>query len=220
MRISERKRQLREVANNPGALAERQVLRAAAQAQPAARKTSVRPKTETTGARAKATATPSPKARARKQRGSGFYTGFGVFGLCFALIFGFTTVNTYRSDSDKYPAKIKAYQSAQVAYAKQLTQYHAVQVTYTKELAAYKTAVAKHTTPLPVKPKAPPSAPPKPKVLQSAAPTKPELSASSFMLPVLYALLSIAYLYLGRRAKMQNAAAGAATPAKRPAARG
>ena len=195
MRISERKRQLREQGENPDALAQRQAKRASAQAQPVARKPSARAQSSAgQKSQAKDTAAPAANTRARKPRGSGFYTGFGVFGLCFAIIFGITTFNQYRSDSDSYPTKVK--------------QYHAAQVKYPEQLAQYNEAVAKHANPLPAKPKAP------------TPPTKPELSAGSFALPVLYALLSIAYLYLGYRARTQSATSSTrAPPAKKAGAK-
>ncbi len=153
-----------------------------------ARKASVRSRPDT-GSRTggKSAVTPA-KARTRKPRGSGFYTGFGLFGLCFSVIFGISTYTTYNSDTTKYPAKVAAYNAAEATYSKQLT--------------AYNTAVAKHAKTIPAKPKAP------------QKPTKPELNAGSFALPVLYALLSIAYLYLGYRARMQSAAAARGPPAK------
>jgi hypothetical protein len=219
VRISERKRQLREVADNPDALVQRQNLRAAAQAQPqpVARKVSVRPRAEAGSTKVRASAAPAGKAGKRKPRGSGFYTGFGAFGLFFAVLFGATTYSTYRSDSDKYPGKVVAYHAAQVTYAKQIKAYDIAQTAltaYHKQLSSYNTAVSKHVKPLPAKPIAP-QAVGKPKALQ-AAPTKPVLNMGSFALPVLYALLSIAYLYLGYRTRMKNAAlASAAAPAKR-----
>jgi hypothetical protein len=190
VRISERKRQLRDSAGNPEVLAQRQSLRASAQAKPVARKASGRARAESSSDRtSKGASAPAANARVRKPRGSGFYTGFGAFGLCFAIIFGISTITTYRSDNDKYPTK--------------LAQYHTAQATYTKQLSAYDTAVSKHAKKVPAKPKAP------------AQPTKPALSAGSFMLPVLYGVLSIAYLYLGYRARTQAAAAATGPPSKR-----
>ena len=217
MRISERKRQLREVGGDPDALAQRQTLRAAAQAQPVARKASVRPRAETGSARTKATSKPTTPARTRKPRGSGFYTGFGAFGLFFSILFGATTYTTYRSDTDKYPAKVTAYHAEQRTYATQLKAYDMAQAAltaYHKQLSTYNTAVAKHVKPLPAKPAKAPQAVSKPKALP-AAPSKPELNAGSFMLPILYSVLSIAYLYLGYRTRMKNAALAAAAPVKR-----
>jgi hypothetical protein len=89
------------------------------------------------------------------------------------------------------------YLSNQSQYPARLAQYQAAQRAYPAKLAAYQTAIKKHVKPTPATPKQP-IAPVAPK--QPVAPTKPELNATSLALPGLYALLSIAYLYLGYRA--------------------
>jgi hypothetical protein len=59
--------------------------------------------------------------------------------------------------------------------------------------------VAHHIKPLPVLPH------------QPVAPQEPTISAGSFALPVLYMILSLAYLYLAYRAAQRTRAAGTRT---------
>jgi hypothetical protein len=181
VRISERKRQLRDIADSPEALAARQVQRAEHQARPATRKgpRQARGSVARSGSSAPSTAG-SP--RTRKPRGAGFYAGFGFFGLFFAVLLAGMTVTTYRGDNDKYPAKLQQYHSAQAAYTGQLARYHQ--------------AVQKHAKPAPVAPKVP------------VVPKKPALDMASFALPGLYGLLSLAYLYLAYRSKHPRAKLG------------
>lgn len=114
---------------------------------------------------------------ARKQRGPRFYAGFGFVGLLFSILLIQNTISTYNSDHKAYPAKHAQYVAAAKAYP--------------TELAKYQQAVAKHVKPAPKKPVAP------------KAPVDPTLSVGSFALPLLYIVLSLAYLYLAYRAKRQ-----------------
>jgi hypothetical protein len=189
VRISERKRQLREQAGSPNALAERAEARVRTSQQKASSAREPSPRTSS-GARQRQAPV---SARARKQRGARFYAGFGIVGLFFSILLLSTTVTSYNSEKDKYPAKVRQYQAAQLAYPMILAQYNSAKAA----VATYQAAVKKHVKPLP---KAPanmaPKAPAKP-----AAPVKPELNVISFALPILYGLLSIAYLYLAYRAR-------------------
>jgi hypothetical protein len=185
VRISERKRQLRERAGSPGALTERANARAAAPTRAAVASRNGTQQSAS-GARQRPSATP---ARARKQRGPRFYAGFGVVGLFFSLLLIYTTFTTYNHDTSVYPAKVAA--------------YHSAQMTYNTKHAAYVSAVAHHVKPLPAVPAKP------------VAPTKPTLSIASFALPVLYAVLSVAYLFLAYRAvQIRQRASGPPTGAK------
>jgi hypothetical protein len=105
-----------------------------------------------------------------------------------------TTISSYNNDQNKYPAKVAAYHTAQHAYPAMVAAYHAAQQTYSTKLAAYDQAIKNHVKPLPVAP-AKPVAP-----AQPVAPTKPSLSIASFALPGLYAILSLAYIFLAYRA--------------------
>jgi hypothetical protein len=188
VRISERKRQLREQAGSPTAIAER--ARAREQTIPA-KATPERGSTNRGSAGARQRQAPVA-ARARKQRGSRFYTGFGIVGLFFSILLLSTTVSNYNSEKDKYPTKVTQYQANLLAYPAQVTQYNAAKAA----VAQYQAAVKNHVKPLPKAPEnMAPKAPAKP-----AAPVKPELNVISFALPILYGLLSIAYLYLAWRA--------------------
>jgi len=178
VRISERKRQLREQAvsgprEDLGASETTPKAARVARARPAPAKSAPRASSKS-GARA-----PQPRARpVRKQRGPRFYAGFGVIGLLFSLTLIWTTFSSYNTNKNAYPA---------------------AQATYTAQSRAYPTAVAKyneakaqHVKPLPKAPVAP------------KAPTKPVLSLGSFALPILYVVLSLAYLYLAYRAAQQR----------------
>ncbi|MDB5074801.1 MAG: hypothetical protein JWO42_980 [Chloroflexi bacterium] len=182
MRISERKRQLRERAGSSGTLAGRVEARAAA-ATTAVASLRKAPRQSTTGARQRSTAAPT---RVRKQRGPRFYAGFGIIGLFFSILLIQTTISSYNHDQSTYPTKVAA--------------YHAAQMTYNTKHVAYLNAVAHHVKPLPAVPAVP------------VAPTHPSLNVASFALPVLYAILSIAYLFLAYRASQIKRRSAAPPP--------
>jgi hypothetical protein len=189
VRISERKRQLREQAGSPTAIAERAQARVRTSQQQASPARVAAPRSSS-GARQRQTPVTT---RARKQRGARFYAGFGIVGLFFSILLLSTTFTSYNSQKNDYPTKQAQYQAAKLVYPALLTQYNAAKTA----VAQYQAAVKKHVKPLP---KAPsnmaPKAPAKPVV-----PLKPELNVLSFALPILYGLLSIAYLYLAWRAR-------------------
>lgn len=179
MRISERKRQLREQnasVQRDSAVTEVAATRPERKAQ--GRAVAARPP-----ARSGKTSSRQSQARqpvARKQRGPRFYAGFGFVGLLFSILLIQNTYSTYNNDHKAYPAKYSAYVRAEAAYPAKLVQYHQ--------------ALAKHVTPAP-------KAPAKP-----VAPVDPTLSIGSFALPLLYVVLSLAYLYLAYRASRQQKA--------------
>ncbi|MGH2344578.1 MAG: hypothetical protein ACRDG4_05090, partial [Chloroflexota bacterium] len=113
-----------------------------------------------------------------------------VIGLLFSLTLIWTTFSSYNTNHKAYPA----------ARATYTAQSHA----YPTAVAKYNEAKAHHVKPLPKAPVAP------------KAPTDPTLSAGSFALPILYVLLSVAYLYLAYRAAQQRKSSdGTTTPAAR-----
>ena len=174
MRISERKKQLRErtagtaVRPDRPSPQERQAprLRPARQATPAAS----RPASRRSGQPLPAT---TRQARKRSPR---FYLGFGLVGLVFSVILVQSTVANYNSAHSKYLTK--------------LAQYHTALAKYHDALAKY---AAQHGHNV---------AKPQPPVIPQA----PTLTITDFLLPILYGLLSIAYLYLGYRASKKNQA--------------
>jgi hypothetical protein len=182
VRISERKRQLREqgLSEHSEELAASESTPRAAKVQQA-RPTAVKATPRQAGkAGTSKTGTSSRQARtrpARKQRGPRFYAGFGAIGLLFSLTLMWSTYSSYNTNHKAYPA-------AQATY---VAQHHA----YPTAVAAFKAAQAKHVKPAPKAPAVP------------KAPTNPTLSISSFALPILYLLLSVAYLYLAYRASRQ-----------------
>ncbi|HVA90277.1 MAG TPA: hypothetical protein VNL71_10585 [Chloroflexota bacterium] len=191
MRISERKRQLRE----QGASGQRES--DSTDEQPvrperAAQRSAVAARTPV---RQRSTSSRQGKARtpvARKPRGPRFYAGFGFVGLLFSILLIQNTYSTYNSDHKAFPAKLSAYVRQSTAYPAAVATYHA--------------ALAKHVKPTP-------KAPVKP-----VAPVDPTLSIGSFALPLLYVVLSLAYLYLAYRASRQQKAP--ATPIRAAPARG
>jgi hypothetical protein len=118
----------------------------------------------------------------RKQRSPRFFATFGLVGIVFSLFLIILTINKYHDDQNKYPAAVASYAVAQTHYPTAVATYHA--------------ALAQHIKPTPTAPKPP------------VAPQKPELSFSSFSLPVLYLVLSVAYFYLGYRVNRQRQATG------------
>jgi hypothetical protein len=108
----------------------------------------------------------------------------GFVGLVLSAFLIETTATSYNHDKSAYPAAL-------AAYHKSLAAYHTA-------LAKYQAAVAHHVKPLPAMPHAP------------VAPHEPTLSAASFALPVLYAVLSLVYLFLAYRVWRQNQAGGTA----------
>ena len=184
MRISERKRQLRE----QGLSGLREDLGASDQTPRAVRTPRARPTVVKGALRSSGkTGAQSSQARARpvrKQRGPRFYAGFGFIGLLFSLTLIWSTFSSYNTNHNAYPA----------AEATYVAQSHA----YPTALARFKAAQAHHVKPAPKAPTAP------------KAPIDPTLSVSSFALPILYVLLSVAYLYLAYRASRQrNSGVGA-----------
>jgi len=179
VRISERKRQLREQSasvQRDSAVVEAAAPRPERKAQ--GRVAAARPSARSGRGSSRQTQSRAPVAR--KQRGPRFYAGFGFVGLLFSILLIQNTYSTYNTDHKAYPAKSTAYQRAEVAYPAKLAQYHQ--------------ALAKHVTPAP-------KAPAKP-----VAPINPTLSLGSFALPLLYVVLSLAYLYLAYRASRQQKA--------------
>lgn len=177
MRISERKRQLREqnaFVQRDSAITEESTTRPERKAQ--GRAVAARPASRSGKASGRQAQARTPVAR--KQRGPRFYAGFGFVGLLFSILLIQNTYSTYNSDHKAYPAKYAAYVRAEAAYPAKVTQYHA--------------AVAKHVTPAPKAPTRP------------VAPVDPKLSIGSFALPLLYVVLSLAYLYLAFRASRQQ----------------
>ncbi len=186
MRISERKRQLREKGGSattdhptpsprPAPVPKPRPVR-----QTNSRATAARPAPRTGKAAATASTRPAPR-----QRGSRFYGGVGIAGLVLSGILIESTVVSYNHNKSAYPAAL-------ATYRKNLAAYHAA-------LARYQAAVAHHIKPLPVLPH------------QPVAPQEPTISAGSFALPVLYMILSLAYLYLAYRAAQRTRAAGTRT---------
>jgi len=186
VRISERKRQLRE----QGLSEHREDLSASDPTPKAARVQRARPTAAKASSRqAGKTAASSSQTRvrpARKQRGPRFYAGFGAIGLLFSLTLIWSTYSNYNTNHNAYP-------KAEATYVAQSRAYPTA-------LAEFKAAQAKHVKPAPKAPVAP------------KAPNNPTLSIGSFALPILYILLSLAYLYLAYRASRQ-AKSGGGTPA-------
>ncbi len=179
MRISERKRQLREGALTEPRGANHSDERPVAAARPArARATPVR-QSPRPAARKPGTQRPTTQTRVvRKQRGPRFYAGFGIVGIFFSLILVQSTISNYNSQKKAYPAAYAKYLHNRTTYQAALTHYHA--------------ALAHHVHPIPKAPIAP------------VAPAVPTLSLTSFALPILYIALSLAYLYLAYRASRKN----------------
>jgi len=177
VRISERKRQLREQSasvQRDSAVMEAAAPRPERKAQ--GRVAVARPPARSGKGSSKLAQSRTPVAR--KQRGPRFYAGFGFVGLLFSILLIQNTYSTYNNDHKAYPAKYSSYVRAEAAYPAKLAQYHQ--------------ALAKHVTPAP-------KAPAKP-----VAPVDPTLSLGSFALPLLYVVLSLAYLYLAYRASRQQ----------------
>lgn|GEM_PF-2509488 len=200
MRISERKRQLRDSAADPGMIEERAVKRVTAQSQAVARRSSAAKQADRSGRRpssgTKQSVVQTPP-RVRKQRGPTFYNVIGVIGLVFAVWLADITVNNYNSNTNAYPGKVKQYQTAQARYS-----------IYEHELGVYQAAVVRHNAAVKQHAKQVPAVPKKPiaPAKPGSSPVKPVISASDFALPILYGLLSLAYLYLGYRARRMRPA--------------
>ena len=177
MRISERKRQLREQADSvarggeaPRERVERPARTAAS--RPTSTRQSARAATKRTSTGRVAAAPP------RRTRGPRFYAGFGIVGLIFSLILIQSTISTYNADVKSYPSRLAHYLIGKQQYAAALTRYN--------------NAVAHHQHPLPKRLPLP------------TAPVHPQLSLASFSLPILYSCLSLAYLYLAYRARQRQ----------------
>jgi hypothetical protein len=189
VRISERKRQLRERSDSLIAH-DRDTSRgerAAVRKRTAGATPSTPPRASRGSTRQQSSNRQQPTsrpARAARQRSPRFYFSFGLVGLVLSAILAYSTVASYRSAVSKYPHQVAAYPSL-------LKQYHAA-------LAKYQAAHG-HGVSLP---KAP------------TAPSHPTLTILDFLLPILYSTLSIAYLYLAYRASKQQEArsAGTTTP--------
>jgi hypothetical protein len=168
VRISERKKQLRERSSSEAAhhvTASSGEARIARERAPRA-SSSRAARGSTRQQQQQQTSRPARKARPRSPR---FYYGFGLVGLVLSAILAESTVASYRSAVNKYPALLKAYHTALAKYQTVLAQYHAAHPHGTN--------------------------PPKPPTM----PHQPTLTAMDFALPVLYGALSVAYLYLGYR---------------------
>jgi len=190
VRISERKRQLRE----QGLSEHREDLGASEPTPKAAKVPRARPTAVKAAPRqAGKTNAPAGQARtrpARKQRGPRFYAGFGAIGLLFSLTLMWSTYSNYNTNHNAYP-------KAEATYVAQSRAYPTA-------VAKFKAAQAKHVKPAPKAPTAP------------KAPANPTLSLSSFALPILYILLSVAYLYLAYRASRQAKPADGAPVVAQP----
>lgn len=180
MRISERKKHLRERSGALVHAAEPAAGRVDAGATARAKPVRAKPARGARSGAAQGTGRRAAPA-ARPQRSPRFFATFGIVGIVFSLILIEVTISKYRDDQSKYPAAV--------------AHYHAAQAQYPAALAAYRTALAKHVHPVPAAPKPP------------VAPQEPVLNVSSFSLPVLYLVLSIAYFYLGYRVRKRQGAA-------------
>jgi hypothetical protein len=197
VRISERKRQLREQGlseHREDAGGSEPTPRAAKvqRARPTAVKATPRQAGKTGTSKAGTSSGQTRTRPVRKQRGPRFYAGFGAVGLLFSLTLMWSTYSSYNTNHKAYPA----------AEATYIAQTHA----YPTALAKFKAAQAKHVKPAPKAPAVP------------KAPSNPTLSLSSFALPILYVLLSVAYLYLAYRASRQAKSADGmprASPARK-----
>ena len=120
MRISERKRQLREQAGAIGPHAERTV--PTQSLEPRARQ----PRRPIRGSAApRGSARQVAPQRQIKQRGPRFYWTIGAIGVVFAAILAQSTYTSYTSAKDKYPGKLAQYQTALARYKADLVTYQA-----------------------------------------------------------------------------------------------
>jgi hypothetical protein len=137
--------------------------------RPAPRARVARPKPSTQVARGATRQPQRATTRPARKRSPRFYLGFGLVGLVLSAVLAETTFANYNSAVNKYPAAKAAYRVSLAHYQQALARYH----------AAHGHGV--------VLPKAP------------TPPHQPTLTILDFMLPILYGVLSVAYLYLGYR---------------------
>lgn len=97
-------------------------------------------------------------------------------GLVLSVVLIVTTVTSYNDAKSSYPAKLATYRANLAHYRDLLARY----------TAAHGRGLPKPTSP--------------------TAPSTPELTAFAFALPLLYLVLSVAYLYLGYRVAQKRRA--------------
>jgi hypothetical protein len=170
MRISERKRRLRDASSRPV----QHVQQPVTPREHPAKGESTRAQQSARGKSRGAGKTSSAPARPVRMRGPRFYGGFGALGLVLSALLAWSTYSSYQAAVDKY-------HKALAAYPKQLA-------TYREALARYQADHSHHVA----KPILPPQ------------PHAPVLSVMDFLLPILYAALSLAYLYLAYRASIRR----------------
>lgn len=124
MRISERKKQLRDRSSSEAARHQISSTREepAVARERAPRAPSSRAARGSTRQQQQQTKRP---VRQKRPRGPRFYYGFGIVGLVLSAILAESTVASYHSAVAKYPAALTAYHTALAKYQTALAHYHA-----------------------------------------------------------------------------------------------
>lgn len=169
MRISERKRRLREQSTSPiqhTAVTKKEPIQRSASTPKAGRATGA-------AKQARGSATQRP-VRTPRTRGPRFYAGFGVIGLLLSGVLAWSTYSRHLDAVSKYHKDVASYPHLLATYKQNLAKYLATTV---------------HKLPKPTMP---------------AVPHEPVIGLTDFLLPILYGVLSLAYLYLAYRAVFQR----------------